>query len=177
MNRLAALLLILAACGDGTTTTTTRTVPMPPPAARAADPFPTDPLVKYNVDKVNAYRAKKGLKPYLYDQKLADFASAGSKQLASDHDAHAHFKDKAEHSNAFGSRAAENQGDPNGVPQLDSDPTKNGRKQIDTMLELMFAEGPGGGHYENMMSADLRRVGIGLVTSGGKLYLTNDFSD
>src|SRR5262249_36969773 len=106
-----------------------------------------------------------------------EFALAGSKQLASDHDAHAHFKAEAEHSGAFGSRAAENQGDPSGVPQLDPDTKQNGKKQIDAMIELMFSEGPGGGHYDNMMSTDLRRIGIGLYTSGGKLYLTNDFSD
>lgn len=40
----------------------------------------------------------------------------------------------------------------------------------------MFAEGPGGGHYENMMATRFTRVGIGLVTVNGQLYLTNDFS-
>ena len=38
--------------------------------------------------------------------------------------------------------------------------------------------GPGGGHYENMIRSSLRRVGVGLVmTTGGKLYFTNDFSN
>ena len=41
----------------------------------------------------------------------------------------------------------------------------------------MWDEGPGGGHYENMLRKDLRRVGIGLVLDpNGRLYLTNDFS-
>ena len=77
----------------------------------------------------------------------------------------------------FGSRSAENQGDPGGVPSMDGDPVKNGKKQIDILLKIMFDEGPGGGHYDNMMNARFRRVGIGLHYAGGKLYLTNDFSD
>ncbi len=53
----------------------------------------------------------------------------------------------------------------------------SGKKQIDIMLKLMFDEGPGGGHYENMMNTKYRRVGIGLYLPGGTLYMTNDFSD
>jgi hypothetical protein len=45
------------------------------------------------------------------------------------------------------------------------------------MLKMMMDEGPGGGHYDNMMNPRFRRVGIGLFDSGGKLYMTNDFSD
>ena len=157
--------------------TTRRTVPAPAPPARPADPFPSDPLVKYNVDRVNAYRAAKGLAPLLYDAKISAFARRGSEQLARDHVAHAHFAANAQGAPGFGSRAAENQGDPRGVPALDSEPRKNGQKQIDVMLKLMMDEGPGGGHYDNMMNARFRRIGIGLFYAGGKLYMTNDFSD
>jgi len=41
----------------------------------------------------------------------------------------------------------------------------------------MMDEGPGGGHYDNMMNPRFRRIGIGLVYAGGRLYMTNDFSD
>lgn len=157
--------------------TTRRTVPAPPPPARPADPFPSDPLVKYNVDRVNAYRARKGLAPLLYDAKISAFARRGSEQLARDHVAHAHFAANAEGAPGFGSRAAENQGDPSGVPALDGDPRRNGQRQIDVMLKLMMDEGPGGGHYDNMMNARFRRIGVGLFYAGGKLYMTNDFSD
>lgn len=157
--------------------TTRRTVPAPAPPARPADPFPSDPFVKYNVDRVNAYRAAKGLAPLLYDAKISAFARRGSEQLARNHVAHAHFAANAQGAPGFGSRAAENQGDPRGVPALDSEPRKNGQKQIDVMLKLMMDEGPGGGHYDNMMNARFRRIGIGLFYAGGKLYMTNDFSD
>jgi len=83
----------------------------------------------------------------------------------------------------FKTMAGENQGDPNGWPQLvTGDETKNENAQIDAIQKMMFAEGPGSGeahgHYENMMNPKFHRIGVGLVrATGGKLYLTNDFSD
>ncbi len=167
---------------DGSTKKTTihhtkKVVEAPPPPPRPADPWPGDPLVKYNVDRVNAYRAKKGLPALLYDAKISAFARDGSEQLAKDHSPHAHFRDKVDGAPGFGSRSAENQGDPSGVPSLDPDAGANGKKQVDVMMKPMFDEGPGGGHYENMMNPKFRRVGVGLVYVSGRLYLTTDFSD
>lgn len=158
------------------TTITKRTVPAPAPAARPADAYPSDPLARYNVEKVNAYRARGGLPPLLYDARLSAFAIKGSQRLARDHVPHAHFAEHAQ-SQRFGSRSAENQGDPNGVPVLDRDPWKSSTKQVDIMLKLMMDEGPGGGHYDNIMNPKMRRIGIGNVYVGNRLYLTNDFSD
>jgi uncharacterized protein YkwD len=157
--------------------TTRRVVAAPPPPARPADPLPADPLVKYNLDRVNAYRAQKGLGPLLYDAPISAFARRGSEQLAHDHVAHAHFAANAQGAKDFGSTSAENQGDPRGVPSMDGDAVKNGQRQIDTMLKLMMDEGPGGGHYDNMMNARFRRIGIGLHYLAGRFYMTNDFSD
>lgn len=157
--------------------TTRRTVEPPAPPARPADPYPGDPRVKHNVDRINAYRAQKGLAPVLYDAKISAFALRGSERLARDHVPHANFAEHGEGAPGFGPRSAENQGDPNGVPAMDTDPARSGRKQIDIMLKLMMDEGPGGGHYDNMMNPRYRRVGIGLADVGGKMYMTNDFSD
>lgn len=166
---------------DGRTRTTTiRTRAADPPPARPADPYPADPLVRYNVERLNAYRTPRGLAPLLYDTKISAFARAASERLARDHSAHAHFREGMKQSPlppGFGSRSAENQGDPRGVPEMDPDPVKNGKKQIDIMLKLMMDEGPGGGHHDTIVNPDLRRVGVGLVYAGGKLYMTNDFSD
>lgn len=160
-----------------TVRTTRRLVPATPPPARPEDPYPSDVLVRYNVERVNWYREQKKLPPVLYDTKISAFATRGSEQLGRDHTAHAHFAANAKGATCFGSRAAENQGDPSGVPPFGSDRVGSGKKQIDIMLKLMMDEGPGGGHYENMMNPQFRRIGIGLVNTGGKLYLTNDFSD
>ncbi len=159
-----------------TTTITKRTVAAPVPLARPADAYPGDPLVRYNVDQVNVYRARGGLAPLLYDARLSTFAGAGSQRLARDHVPHANFAENAAGQH-FGSRSAENQGDPGGVPPLDADPRRNGPKQVDIMLKLMMDEGPGGGHYDNIMSPNLRRIGVGIVYVNGRFFMTNDFSD
>jgi hypothetical protein len=159
--------------GTRTITVTTRTVEAPPPPPRPADPMPADPLVHYNMERLNHYRAQAGVGALLYDAKISAFAREGSHQLSQDHHPHAHFAAKAEGAPGFGSRSAENQGDPNGVPPQ----VGSGKKQIDVMLDMMMAEGPGGGHHDNMLNPKYRRVGIGLVYVGGALYLTNDFSD
>jgi uncharacterized protein YkwD len=166
---------------DGSTsviTTTTKWVEAPDPPDRPADPFPGDPLVKYNVDQLNVYRKNAGVPLLKYDAKISTYALAGSKQLSSDHEPHAHFKATAQGNPVLGTRSAENQGDWNGVPELDtSSKLANGKKQIDVMLKLMFDEGPGGGHHDNMLNPKMKRVGIGLFYVGAKLYLTNDFSN
>lgn len=160
-----------------TRTTTRRVVEAPPPPPRPADPWPSDPIVRYNAERVNAYRADKGLPALLYDAKISAFARQGSERLARDHAPHAHFAAHAQGAPGFGSRSAENQGDPSGVPALDADPWKNATKQVDVMLKLMMDEGPGGGHYENIVNPRMRRIGVGIVYVAGRMYLTNDFSD
>jgi uncharacterized protein YkwD len=185
-HALALAALFVAACGpkttDGTrtttvTTTTTTVIEAPPPPPRPADPLPADALVKYNVDLVNSYRTKAGRAALLYDAKISAFALDGSKQLANDHKAHAHFAAQSGGAPGFGTHSAENQGDPSGVPPMDADAIASGKKQIAALMEIMMAEGPGGGHYENILSAKYRRIGVGLYSPGGRLFLTNDFSD
>jgi hypothetical protein len=150
---------------------------VPSPPARPADPYPGDPLVRYNVELLNGYRQKAGAPPLAYDAKMSGFAMDGSKRLSSDHKPHAHFAANGQGSPVFGPRIAENQGDPSGVPPLDPDATTSGKKAIALLLKIMIDEGPGGGHHDNMLNPKYRRVGIGLHYAAGKLYLTNDFSD
>src|SRR5688572_7107656 len=58
--------------------TTKRKVEAPAPPPRPEDPYPGDPLVKYNVEQINRYRSTKGLGPVLYDSKISAFATRGS---------------------------------------------------------------------------------------------------
>jgi len=147
------------------------------------NPAPAD-LFKYNLDVINFYRASKGIAALKLDTQLNTFAQAGSVQLSKDHIPHNHFKQAGTSlfSQGFKTMAAENQGDPNGWPVLNtSDAKKNQQLQIDAIQKAMFNEGPGAGaahgHYTNMMNAKYKRVGVGLYSVNGKLYLTNDFSD
>jgi len=131
------------------------------------------------------YRAKLGVAPLTLDTKLCTFAAAGSTELSSDHAPHQHFinagNDGSLWTSGFKSGAAENQGDPSGWTTLSKDATQNELLQIEAIQKAMFDEGPGAGeahgHYTNMVNAQYKRLGVGLVEVSGKLYLTNDFSD
>jgi uncharacterized protein YkwD len=125
----------------------------------------------YNLELLNEYRTRAGVPPLVMDDELAAFATRGTAELMSDHLCHQHFKASDVFSHGFRGSAGENQGDPRGwSPQP-------ARSAIEQILLAMYNEGPGGGHYENMMNPRFRRVGVGLLQDGsGRLYLTNDFS-
>jgi len=126
-----------------------------------------DDARQYNLDRINAYRAMNGAPALKLDAALNDFAQAGSVELSQDHAPHAHFK--ASYATCNCSVNAENQGDPNGwtvAPIHD---------QIDQILQLMMSEGPGGGHHDNIVNPQWKRLGVGIVNPGAKLYFTNDF--
>ncbi len=129
-----------------------------------------DPLAEaraYTLFRVNAFRAQAGRAPLRLDDGINAFSQAASQQLSQDHTPHRYFQTNW---SACACRInAENQGDWNGVPPA---PVHN---QIDEMLNLMMSEGPGGGHYENMLSAKWSRMGAGIVNPGGMMYFTNDF--
>jgi hypothetical protein len=138
---------------------------------------------RHNLSVINGYRSRKGLVPLKLSPALSTFAHAGSVELSQDHSPHAHFihAGASIFNKGFKLSAGENQGDPHGWPVLvPGNVTANRDAQIDDIQKAMFDEGPGKGeahgHYQNMMNAKFRRVGVGLVDVGGKLYLTNDYS-
>ncbi len=159
-----------------------------PPAQDSGSPAPPDSgtndgfdqFQHHNLDVINMYRAMMSLPPYVLDQQLSAFALAGSQELSMDHMPHQHFitasNDGTLWTSGFMGSAGENQGDPNGWPPASSDPVQNELTQIDQIQQAMFAEGPGGGHYDNIMSPTFTRLGVGLLEVGDVLYLTNDFS-
>lgn len=156
----------------------------PPPQDSGTPNDGFDAFQHHNLDVVNAYRATKGIAPLTLDQKLCTFALAGAVELSQDHTPHQHFITAGNNgslwTSGFTNGAAENQGDPNGWFVMSQDPTQNEMLQIDDINKAMFNEGPGAGeahgHYTNMMNAAYKRLGVGLLEVGGKLYLTNDFS-
>lgn len=157
--------------------------PAPPPPVTTPPDVSTgvmQTLIAYNITGINNYRAKKGIPPVVEDKKLDEYALAGSTQLSVDHKPHAHIEHDVKAGTiamyGFSGGGAENQGDPNGIFSFSDDMLSNGKQQIDWALATMYAEGPGGGHYNNMMNGAFRRVGIGLLFVGSKLYMTNDFS-
>jgi len=154
----------------------------------ASNPADVASFQQHNLDDINMYRATQSLTPLVLDATLSAFAMTGSEELACDHMAHGHFIAESMgnppplFSMGFRTMAGENQGDPNGWRMLSSDPTTNETMQIDQILQDMYDEGPPGdagehGHYQNIMSTQFTRLGVGLLEVNGMLYLTNDFSN
>lgn len=108
----------------------------------------------------------------MLSERLSDFALDGSRELAAGGGAHEHFNsailDETIWKDGFCVHAAENQA-PN-WSFSDEDAI------LDQILATMMAEGLGGSHHDVMLDRRYSRVGIGLVVDGGKLWLTNDFS-
>ena len=126
-----------------------------------------DDARQYNLQRINALRAKNGAPALHLDDKLDAFAQAGSVELSQDHKPHANFS--ANYATCGCDVQAENQGDWNGwTPGPIHD-------QIDQILDLMMSEGPGGGHHDNIVNPQSTRLGVGIVNPGAKLYFTNDF--
>src|ERR1700690_427122 len=141
----------------------------------AGDGF--DQFQHRNLDDVNAYRATLSIAPLTLDAQLCTFAYAGSTELSSDHSPHQHFitagNDNTLWTSGFKTQAGENQGDPNGWYVMSTNGTTNELDQIDDIQKQMFNEGPGTGeahgHYENMMNAKFKRLGVGLLEVSGEL--------
>ena len=134
----------------------------------------TDAHVQHNLATLNMYRAQAGVAPLALDDRLSTFSTTASMQLESTMQAHGYFAAQANSgaiwSQGFCGSAAENQA-PGWATNGNEDAT------IDAILQSMMAEGPGGGHHDNILAASSTRVGVGLVVDAQvALWFTNDFS-
>lgn len=147
--------------------------PAKPGVAADADRF-----ARYNLDRINEYRAREGLAPLVLDAKLSAFALEGSRESKAGGPAHGHIghasKEEFERAGFTKGWWAENQG---WCSRLAADPIVNEEKQIAGLLEGMMNEGPGGGHHDNILAKGARRLGVGIVMDAdGGITLTNDFA-
>lgn len=123
---------------------------------------------QHNLDRINTFRTGLGLAAITLDTGLlGDYAQTGCQQYAAGGPAHGHFLANPYPPGYAGPRA-ENQGFANGFG------SNNGN--IDRVIDLFIAEGPGGGHYDNMANPAWTTVGVGIVVDGsGTCWLTQDF--
>jgi len=122
---------------------------------------------EYTLNLINAIRRGQRAAPLLRDPLLDDFAQEGSVFLSLNHRPHHHFETLA---GSCGCNAgAENQGSPSGWPPGPPD------TQIAEMVGGMMDEGPGGGHHDALVSPAWRRLGVGILNPGGRMYFTLDF--
>lgn len=141
------------------------------PAAGPADvqepDMGDDDARDYVLGYVNGVRKLNGAPALTRDASLEGFAQAGSEQLAQDHRTGQHFADHAQELHAA---SAEVQGSPDGAaPGTLQD-------QIAQILLRMTAEGPGGMHHDVLLRPEWRKLGVGIVKSGGRMFFTIDFT-
>lgn len=148
------------------------------PAARPGAGAEADHFARFNLDRINEYRAREGLTPLVLDAKLSAFALEGSRESKAGGPAHGHIghasKEEFERAGFTRGYWAENQG---WSSRAASEATANEDKQIAGLLQGMMNEGPGGGHHDNILAKGARRLGVGIVMDAdGGITLTNDFA-
>jgi uncharacterized protein YkwD len=123
--------------------------------------------LEFCVKETNRLRAMNGRAPVERSKQLEDFANSGARI---DHDgpAHGHFKQARDSGIAF----AENECRRWSLDQSGGDM----KKLVELCIAAFYAEGPGGGHYENMLGA-YRAVGCGIFQSGTDVTIVQDFGE
>ena len=144
-----------------------------PPVPPAVDNSVGAQLLVY----INTKRAAKGLYPYKMSAGLVKAANLHSQCMAAERKL-SHLC-RSINEKPIGTRfigvpwrgAAENAGQEN-ASNTSAAILAASKRSTDSML----GEGPGGGHYDNLMSDKLKLIGIGVVrTSDGRVWLTQDF--
>lgn len=111
------------------------------------------------VTTINAYRERKGLPPYERWTDAETCADGEAKSDAATNRAHGAFPRCGE--------LAQNE-----CPGISGSP----ERALTTCLEMMWDEGPGGGHYDTMASSKYSKVACGFfVTESGALWSVQDF--
>jgi hypothetical protein len=111
------------------------------------------------VDTINNYRATIGRAPYQRWTATESCVDGEAQTDASNNTAHS----------AFGTCGEFAQDECPGWPGASSDVIKN-------CLAQMWAEGPGGGHYDNMSNSNYTEAACGFyITSAGNVWATQNF--
>jgi uncharacterized protein YkwD len=133
---------------------------IPEPPASSAPTLEQD--LAFCVTETNRYRAMIGLSPFTRSGALEAYAAAGARQDALAHKPHLHYKS----ANLAAKGIAEN--------ELPWWPGPSVRSVIEKGLATMWAEGPGGGHYENIRGP-YSQLGCGVFVNGNEITVVQDF--
>ena len=119
------------------------------------------------VDETNRLRQMHGRPPVAHSAELEAYANEGA-----EHDFHSSPHDHFGSTNGGGIAFAENE-----CPHWDI--SFGGGDLVDLMracIEAFYSEGPGGGHYDNMMGP-YGSLGCGIYQSGTKITIVQDFGN
>jgi hypothetical protein len=142
--RSAAVCLFLIACGG--------------------DDGPRDAAHQMCIDETNSYREEAGKPPLVYSTELEAYADEGA-MVDFSSSPHEHFSS----TNGGGIAFAENECPQQGNWTIRTDQAVTVR----ACIAAFFSEGPGGGHYQNMMGP-YGTIGCGIYQSGNKVTIVQD---
>jgi uncharacterized protein YkwD len=143
------------------------------PGSGSAEPMKPDPEMDaeeahdYVLGYVNGVRKLNGIGPVVRDDALEVFAQQGSDQLSQDHQPGQHL---ADHGAELGPAHGELQGPPDGAH------AGTLQDQLAEILLRWMGEGPGGAHRDVLLDARWHKLGVGIVSRGGRMYFTVDFT-
>jgi hypothetical protein len=127
--------------------------------------------LEFCVSETNRLRATAGKSPVERSPALEEFAATGAAEDSQSGRPHGHFAD----TNGGGIAFAENT-----CPSFGGWTLAFGggtvRGTIAACLEAFFDEGPGGGHYDNMMG-NYKTVGCGWYLDGDAITITQNFGN
>ncbi len=122
---------------------------------------------KLCLDTINTLRAQVGKPKVTWSKSLEAFADQGTRYDSERNKAHAHF-------GAFSTRADPSDAE-NAVPGWPIKQYKNVAAVVAQGAKMMWDEGPGGGHYENIIG-NQTQLGCGIyVTPAGGVWVIHDF--
>jgi hypothetical protein len=137
-----------------------------PPAGRLAR---RDDDLAFCVAETNRYRARHGKPPLRRSAELEAYAATGARYDTGARRAHKHFDDTRGGDLAFAENAC---------LAFHGWSLEFGggsvRRVLSRCLRTFYAEGPGGGHFENMMG-EYRTLGCGVYVAGGGVSIVQDF--
>lgn len=154
--------VLTAACGGSGSTT-----PTSPSTSTIGGPdAPSGNLateLTFCVTETNRYRASLGLPGLTRSSALEAYAATGAHDDGLAHAGHQHFRS----TNGGGLARAENE-----MPWWPS--SYSVHAVIQQGLAMMWAEGPGGGHYENIRGP-YAELGCGVFINGPEITVVQDF--
>jgi uncharacterized protein YkwD len=154
MRAVALVALLIVA-----TSLETRTAPARP------DPPPYDEELQRCVDLVNQYRATVKRSPLARSEKLEAFAAKAAANDGRAHVGHQYFR----RTRGGGVSHAENS-----IPWWPLASVGGVRGALEQGLQMMWDEGPSGGHYRNMVGR-YSEVGCGVFVNGGEVTIVQEF--
>jgi uncharacterized protein YkwD len=135
------------------------------PTGRAPDPPPYDEELQRCVELVNHYRATIKRTPLTRSAALEAFAAKAAANDGVAHVGHQYFR----RTRGGGVSFAENS-----IPWWPMASVGGVRGALEQGLQMMWDEGPSGGHYRNMV-ARRSEIGCGIFVNGGEVTIVQEF--